>query len=130
MPEFEVEARCRSSAIEAWKLLYDPARFPEWWAGMARVETGDGELIERYMEAWPDFAYPTQVTHHADGTRVVVSCLLSNIVHEWSLTPAPEGCVVHVRVELPASEAHRLEAVRAEVAPSILRLVELAERGS
>ena len=66
----------------------------------------------------------------ADGSRIVVSCLLSNIVHEWSLTPAPEGCVVHVRVELPEAEAHRLDAVRAEVIPSLQRLVELADRGS
>jgi hypothetical protein len=131
MPVFETEASCRASAVEPWKLLYDPARFPEWWAGTARVETsGDDDSVTRYMEAWPDFAYPTQVTRHADGSRIVVSCLLSNIVHEWSLTPAPVGCVVHVRVELPEAEAHRLDAVRAEVIPSLHRLIELAEQGS
>jgi uncharacterized protein YndB with AHSA1/START domain len=129
MPTFEAEATCRASAVEPWKLLYDPARFPEWWAGTARVETSGGS-VTRYMEAWPDFAYPTQVTRHSDGSRIVVSCLLSNIVHEWSLTPAPEGCVIHVRVELPEAEAHRLEAVREEVIPSLRRLVELAEQGS
>jgi uncharacterized protein YndB with AHSA1/START domain len=130
MVEFETEALCRTAAIEPWKLLYDPARFPEWWVGMARVEPGEDESVTRYMEAWPDFAYPTQVTRHADASRIVVSCLLSNIVHEWSLASAAEGCVVRVRVELPDSESHRLEAVRAEVVPSLHRLVELAERAS
>jgi uncharacterized protein YndB with AHSA1/START domain len=130
MPDFEAHATCRAPAVEAWKLLYDPSRFPEWWAGTARVEKGDGDAVTRYMEAWPDFAYPTQITRHNDGSRIVVSCLLSNIVHEWSLTRAPEGCVVHIRVELPAEEEHRLEAVKAEVIPSLRRLVELAESGS
>jgi uncharacterized protein YndB with AHSA1/START domain len=130
MAGFEAQATCRAPAVEPWKLLYDPERFPEWWAGMARVEPGDGDSVTRYMEAWPDFAYPTQVTRHGDGSRIVVSCLLSNIVHEWSLTPAPAGCVVHVRVDLPDAEAHRLDAVKAEVIPSLRRLVELAEQGS
>lgn len=130
MPEFEAEAHCRAPAVEPWRLLYDPMRFPEWWVGTARVEAGEGGSVTRYMEAWPDFAYPTQVRQHADGTRVVVSCLLSNIVHEWSLAPAPDGCIVRVRVELPESEAGRLEAARAEVIPSLHRLVALAERGS
>jgi hypothetical protein len=129
MAEFTAQATCRTAAIEPWKLLYDPARFPEWWVGTARVEPGDGDSVTRYMEAWPDFAYPTKITRQGDGSRIVVSCLLSNIVHEWSLTPAAEGCVVHVRVELPASEDHRLAAVKAEVIPSLHRLVELAELG-
>jgi hypothetical protein len=137
MPEFEAAATCRAPAVEPWKLLFDTARFPEWWVGMDRVEAGEGTRAEagegttvtRYMEAWPDFAYPTKVTANAQGSRIVVSCLLSDIVHEWWLEPAPQGCVVHVRVELPESEAARLEGVRAEVVPSLKRLVELAERG-
>jgi hypothetical protein len=129
MPDFEAHATCRAPAVEPWKLLYDPSRFPEWWVGTARVESGEGDSVTRYMEAWPDFAYPTKITRHSDGSRIVVSCLLSNIVHEWSLTPAPQGCMVHVRVELPAEEEHRLEAVKAEVIPSLRRLVELAESG-
>jgi uncharacterized protein YndB with AHSA1/START domain len=128
VPGFEAEALCRAPAIEAWKLLYDPKRFPDWWAGLARVEAGDDGELTRYMEAWPDFAYPTHVSARQEGSRVVVSCLLSNIVHEWSLEPAAEGCLVRVRVEVPEDEAARLEAVRAETLPSLERLVAVAER--
>lgn len=34
-------ARLRAPPEEVWKLLYDPARFPEWWAGIAAVEAGE-----------------------------------------------------------------------------------------
>ena len=43
MPAFEAEAACRATAIEPWKLLYDPARFPDWWVDMARVEIQYGK---------------------------------------------------------------------------------------
>jgi len=126
MPSFEERAACRAPAEEVWKLLYDPARFPEWWAGMERVESGNGEDVTRYMEAWPDFPYPTRISRREDG-RIVVSCLLSDIVHEWVLEPATGGCSVRVRVEIPEDEAERLEAQEAEIRASLARLVSRAE---
>ena len=129
MPAFEERARCGAPAVEVWKLLYDPERFPAWWAGMDRVETcADGRVV-RYMSEWPDFAYPTAVTSRAEDGRVVISCLLSDIAHTWTLEPAPEGCAVRVRVELPEEEAVRLEPLRDETRASLARLVALAERG-
>lgn len=126
MPGFEERAVCRAPAEEVWKLLYDPARFPEWWAGMDRVEGVDGERITRYMEAWPSFEYPTRVSRREDG-RIVISCLLSDIVHEWVLEPAGDGCGVCVRVEIPEESAARLEAQQAEMRVSLSRLVARAE---
>src|SRR5262249_49127770 len=38
MPGFEERAECRAPPEEVWKLLYDPARFADWWAGWERVE--------------------------------------------------------------------------------------------
>jgi uncharacterized protein YndB with AHSA1/START domain len=126
MPSFEERAECRAPAEEVWKLLHDPARFPEWWAGMDRIEQENGGNVTRYMEAWPDFAYPTRVTRRDNG-RIVVSCLLSDIVHEWVLEPAPGGCAVRVRVEIPDKEAARLRDQETEIRSSLARLVARAE---
>ena len=53
----------------------------------------------------------------------MISCLRSDIVHEWTLSPAAGGCDVAVRVTIPEDEAARLEPVRAEVVESLARLV-------
>lgn len=129
MPAFEVSAVCRAPAEEIWKLLHDPARFPEWWSGLERVEAAGGE-VSRYMEAWPDFAYPTRVSSRREHGRVTVSCLLSDIRQEWTLSPDPDGCRVQVRVELPEGEAERLGPVRAEVQASLPRLLAAGERAA
>lgn len=128
MPAFEDLRMCRAPAAEVWKLLFDPARFPEWWAGMDRVEESPGALT-RYMSAWPDFPYPTQVVTRTEESRVVISCMLSDIVHEWSLEPADAGCAVRIRIDVPEDEAARLPAVAAESTESLDRLVALAEAG-
>lgn len=129
MPAFEETAVCRAPAEEVWKLLHDPARFPEWWAGVDRVDMHDGG-VTRYMEEWPDFAYPTRVSESREGDRVTFSCLLSDISHNWTLSPAEGGCRVAVRVEVPAAEAKRVEAAREEMRASIPRLVAAAERAA
>ena len=38
MPGFSRRATCHAPAEEVWKLLYDPARYTEWWEGTERVE--------------------------------------------------------------------------------------------
>jgi hypothetical protein len=123
---FDLEAVCRAPAIEVFKILHDPARFPDWWAGMDRVERDGDGTVNRYMSEWPDFAYPTSVARTGDGA-VRISCLLSDIAQEWLLAPHAEGCSLHVRVELPDEEAHRLQAQRREVGDSLTALVALAE---
>jgi uncharacterized protein YndB with AHSA1/START domain len=127
VPGFEERAVCRAPAEEVWKLLYDPARFTEWWAGWERVEEGEAGAVTRFDQRWPDFAYPANVTTRREEGRVVVSCQLSDIVHEWILEPAPGGCALLVRVEVPAEEAGRLEDQRADVRESLARLVARAE---
>lgn len=126
---FELSAVCRASAVDVFMLLHDPSRIPEWWEGTARVEdgaAGAGE-VTRYTEQWPDFAYPTRLQATASGGCVTISCLVSDIVQEWRLEPHADGCAVRVRVELPASEAAREPAQRAEVGGSLRNLVALAE---
>jgi Polyketide cyclase / dehydrase and lipid transport len=128
VPAFMISAHCRSPAEEVWKLLYDPYRFAEWWTGMARVENVTGETVTRYMAEWPDFPYPTRVTMRNDGARVVISCLLSDIIQEWTLEPDGVGCVIRLRVKVPEPEAARLASVRDELEASLPRLVAAAER--
>lgn len=125
MVGFDLAAPCAASGQDVFKLLWDPARFPDWWAGMARVEANEAGEVTRYMAEWPDFAYPTRVAGQRSG--VVISCLLSDIVHQWSLAPHGAGCEVRVHVEIPDAEAGRLDAQRAEVGASLARLVRLAE---
>ena len=128
MPEFMMSAFCGSPAEEVWKLLYDPYRFSEWWCGTARVANVTGDTATRYMAEWPDFPYPTRVTTRSDGTRVIISCLLSDITQEWTLEPDGVGCVVRLRVEGPDAESARLATVRDELASSLPRLIAAAER--
>lgn len=141
MTGFTLQSVCRAPAIEVFKILHDPSRIPEWWAGVERVEAGPDGTVTRYTREWPDFAYPTAVARPVPGTRgatdgqlapgvVRISCLLSDIVHEWTLAPHAEGCTVNVRVELPEEEAGRLDAQRAEVGGSLAGLVALAERSA
>ncbi len=130
MTGFALESVCRAPAIEVFKILHDPSRIPEWWAGVERVEEGTDGTVTRYTREWPDFAYPTAVAHPGPEGSVQISCLLSDIVHEWTLAPHAEGCTVNVRVELPESEAGRIDDQRAEVGGSLAGLVALAERSA
>jgi uncharacterized protein YndB with AHSA1/START domain len=55
MPEFEDRARSDAPPEEVWKLLYDPARFPDWWAGVGSVEPGHAGEYTMYPQGYPDF---------------------------------------------------------------------------
>ena len=130
MPGFEESARCGAPAEEVWKFLYDPARYPLWWAGMDRIERRP-EGPARYMQALPGVPIPTRVEARSDGGRVVISCLMTRIAHTWTLEPAEDGCVVHVRADLPDAEAGKwLDQQREEVRSSLPRLVRAAERAA
>ncbi|HYB15527.1 MAG TPA: SRPBCC family protein [Streptosporangiaceae bacterium] len=37
MPGFELSTDCRAPVEEVWKLLFDPDRFLDWWAGIEAV---------------------------------------------------------------------------------------------
>ncbi|MBI2684273.1 MAG: SRPBCC family protein [Actinobacteria bacterium] len=128
MPELNASILCLAQADKVWKLLHDPRRFPDWWAGVARVEASADGHVARYMAEWPDFEYPTRVETSADGGRIVISCLISDIAHEWRLEPAPEGCRVRARVVIPDDESHRAAALSDELDASLSRLAEVAER--
>lgn len=127
MPDFSERSDCAAPPEEVWKLLHDPERFPDWWVGTERVEPGEDGAVTRYLDGWPDFPMPTSVSSRREGGAIVISCLRSDIVHEWTLVPSPAGCGIAVLVRIPEEEAARLDPVRAEVRASLARLVEVAE---
>jgi uncharacterized protein YndB with AHSA1/START domain len=128
MPSFHDSATSGAPPEEVWKLLYDPSRFPEWWAGIATVEVkGDGEYTA-YPDGYPDFPMAQLLATQSDGHRVTVSCLVSDLRFEWRLEPAGHGTLVTVDVEIPDSESERLETQREVISTSIRQLAQLAGR--
>jgi uncharacterized protein YndB with AHSA1/START domain len=129
MPEFDDATTTSAPVEEVWKLLYDPSRFPEWWFGMETVERrahdGRGDYT-MFLEGYPDFPMPQELRSNLDGRRVTVSCLVSDLVFAWRLTPLEEGTEIAVHVELPEHEAHRLELQQQVVHESITSLAALA----
>ena len=132
MPTFDDSTLAAAPVEDVWKLLYDPSRFAEWWAGVETVEPsgheGRGDFTI-YPEGYPDFPMPQRLRADADGRRVTVSCLVSDLVFEWRLEPVAEGTRIAVHAELPEVEAHRLEDQREVVAASLRSLAALAGSG-
>ena len=104
MPTFEDAATTTAAPEEVWKALYDPARFPEWWAGIETVDPGDpGDpgSFTFYPDGYPDFPMPQTIqTARGDG-RVTVSCQVSDLVFEWRLSEHAGGTRIAVHVEIP-----------------------------
>lgn len=112
---------------EVWKLLYDPVRFPTWWQGWERVEANVGASVTHYGARWPDFAYPTTVVADPASARVVVSCLLSDMVYTWAIEAKGDGCLVSVLLTIPPEEAARADEERANVRQAMATSVARAE---
>jgi uncharacterized protein YndB with AHSA1/START domain len=128
VPSFHDTATSAAPPEEVWKLLYDPSRFPDWWAGIGTVDiTGEGEYT-MYPDGYPDFPMAQLLDSRRDQNRVTVSCLVSDLRFDWRLEPARDGTLITVDVEIPDSEAHRLESQRTIISASMQRLAELAAR--
>jgi uncharacterized protein YndB with AHSA1/START domain len=126
VPAFHDSASSVAPPEEVWKLLYDPARFPDWWAGVETVEVGSDNEYTMYPDGYPDFPMAQLLDTRRDQHRVTVSCLVSDLRFEWHLEADGEGTRVTVDVEIPEAEAHRLETQREVIHASVLRLAELA----
>jgi uncharacterized protein YndB with AHSA1/START domain len=126
MPSFNDSATSAAAPEEVWKLLYDPARFPDWWAGIATVELGQEGNYTMYPDGYPDFPMTQLLETRREQQRVTVSCLVSELRFEWRLEPTGEGTQITVDVEIPEAEGHRLETQRAVIHDSLERLARLA----
>ena len=129
MPEFHDSAEAQAPPEEVWKLLYDPSRFPEWWAGIetvdeARSDNGD---VTFYPDGYPDFPMPQQLETSRTERRVTISCLVSYLRFEWQLEPSgADATRITVHVEIPEEESHRLDGQREAVRASLGNLARLA----
>jgi uncharacterized protein YndB with AHSA1/START domain len=126
-----------------WKILHDPGRFPEWWAGFATVDdSGFAPGAEGGETSFTAFLDPSlyqdwdparpmvnSVRSRADENRVVISCLLAEIEFDWHLEPRDDGrgTRIEVNVAVPARRANRFELQRTIIEASIRRLARLAE---
>jgi hypothetical protein len=79
-----------------------------------------------YPEGYPDFPMAQVLDTRRDQQRVTVSCLVSDLRFEWQLEPAGAGTTIHVDVEIPEAEGHRLESQREVISASMRRLAEVA----
>jgi uncharacterized protein YndB with AHSA1/START domain len=127
MPIFDQSTVSQAAPEEVWKLLYDPARFPEWWAGIERVETGgDAGDYTMYPDGYPDFPMPQALASSRENSTVKISCLVSDLSFDWRLRPSGTGTEISVHVEIPDQEAHRLDTQRGIIRQSLLKLAEIA----
>jgi uncharacterized protein YndB with AHSA1/START domain len=131
MPQFSDSAETSAPPEEVWKLLYDPSRFPEWWAGIESVAPGrDGGDFTVFPDGYPDFPMPQQLETRRDDRTVKISCLVSDLRFEWRLEEMPGGTRIAVEVEIPELEAGRLDTQRAVAARSLRNLASLATRAA
>jgi uncharacterized protein YndB with AHSA1/START domain len=129
MPSFHDTTTSAAPPEDVWKLLYDPSRFPDWWAGIETVEvTSDGGYT-MYPDGYPDFPMAQLLGTHLDQRLVTVSCLVSDLRFEWRLEPIGDGTRVTVDVEIPDAEAHRLDSQREIIRTSMNQLAQLATTG-
>ncbi|HEY7593389.1 MAG TPA: SRPBCC family protein [Actinophytocola sp.] len=130
MPSFDDRVRSAAPPEDVWKLLYDPSRFPDWWAGVGTVERSDVDAgaYTMYPAGYPDFPMPQQLRSDRAGGSVAVSCLVSDLTFEWRLHPLDGGRAteIAVHVEIPESDAHRLAGQRELIHRSLRALAELA----
>ena len=129
MPTFDQTTVSSAAPEEVWKLLYDPARFPDWWAGIGSVTTGgDTGDFTMFPDGYPDFPMPQTLETSQESGSVKISCLVSDLRFDWRLRPwsAGSGTEISVHVEIPDSEAHRLSAQHDIIRQSLIRLASLA----
>jgi uncharacterized protein YndB with AHSA1/START domain len=122
VPSFHDRARSAAPPEEVWKLLYDPARFPDWWAGIETVDVEEGGRYTMYPDGYPDYPMAQLLDTRREQQRVTVSCLVSDLRFEWRLEPEGEGTLITVEVEIPEAEAHRLESQKDLISASLQRL--------
>ncbi|WP_433303548.1 SRPBCC family protein [Actinoplanes sp. CA-030573] len=127
MPGFTLTAHAHAPVEEVWKLLHDPARFPEWWAGVDKVAPGPGGEYTMWPDGYPDFPMRQQIAEDRAGGRVVISCLVSDLSFVWRLRADGDDTDIDVEVGIPDREAHRLPAQREMVSDSLAALTALAE---
>ncbi len=133
MPGFERSGRAGALVEDVWKLLFDPARFPEWWYGIETVRT-DGAVEEggtrryaQWLHGAPDFPMPQVLRSDRDRGRVTVSCQVRDVDVAWHLAGDGDDTVIKVRVDVADAEIPRLPMLETMMERSLGSLATLAE---
>ena len=127
MPDFALIGETAAPVEEVWKLLFDPSRFPEWWAGVETVRVGAPGEYTLWHAGNPDFPMPHRLRADRVKGRVTVSCQVSDIDFSWQLAEHGEGTRITARVALPPAMAGVVDVQRESIARSLANLAELAE---
>lgn len=130
MPGFTLSASCRAPVEEVWKLLFDPARFTDWWVGIETVRKDAPGKFTQWPTGYPDFPMPQQLRVDQANERVTVSCQVSDLEFTWQLTELGAGTSIEVTASLPEAEAHRLDGQHQVIEESLRCLAALAEAGA
>lgn len=130
MPGFALSALCGAPVEEVWKLLFDPARFPEWWAGIGTVRTDAPDEFTLWPKGYPDFPMPQKLRVDQANDRVTVSCQVHDIEFIWQLAESGGGTSIRVTATLAEHEADRFDLQHQLIEKSLRRLTALAEAAS
>lgn len=130
MPTFALTTHAPAPVEEVWKLLHDPARFPEWWDGVETAATGSDGDYTIWPAGYPDFPMAQRLRSERVDGRVTVSCLVSDLLYRWRLREAGEATDIDLEVEIPDREAHRLPDQRRALERSLANLADLAARAA
>jgi uncharacterized protein YndB with AHSA1/START domain len=127
MPGFTLTGHAHAPVEDVWKLLFDPTRFPEWWAGVETVRVEQPGAYTMWPDGYPDFPMPQLLRTDRAAGRITISCQVSDIDVTWQLADTAPGTAITVRVELPEAESHRLDGQRELITASLANLSELAQ---
>jgi uncharacterized protein YndB with AHSA1/START domain len=127
MPGFTLTGTAAAPVEEVWKLLFDPSRFPEWWAGIETVRVDSTDEYTIWHNGSPDFPMPQRLRSDRVEGRVTVSCQVSDLDFSWQLAEHGAGTAIMARVVLPPAIASMLDEQRHVIATSLRRLAALAE---
>lgn len=128
MPVFTLSGSAAAPVEDVWKLLFDPSRFPEWWAGIDAVAVDGPGSFTQWMSGDPDFPMPQLLRSDRSAGRVTISCQVRDVDFAWRLSGDGAGTAVEVRATIGESAADRTERVRAMMTAAVAGLVALAER--
>lgn len=127
MIAIEESMLCHAPPLHVWKLLYDPARFSEWWSGVQRSEPSrDGANF--YLGEQREGPFAMHIATARESSRILIRCMATDDLYTWTLEPHPEGCRVRVRVEVAANEAERAQARHDSLLASLPKLAAVAKR--
>jgi uncharacterized protein YndB with AHSA1/START domain len=127
VPEFTLTGAAAAPVEEVWKLLFDPARYGEWWAGLHAVHLGSGGDFIMWLADEPDHPMPQRLRPDRACARVVMSCQDNGIDFTWQLAERGDGTQITARVVIPPQSAHLHDRARAMIAASLTALTALAE---